>query len=126
MNTPRCDILGYSRLRAFIAELPNAKCTHILALSPNLSQQSEVETWKIVNLFGIVLQYHCKCMMVLWHYAKSNINILFFLFSFISHLSLSFSVSHSLSSLSPSSLSSLHFSLIPLQKHLTLSLSPSL
>ena len=45
------------------------------------------------------------------------------LFSFISHLSLSFSISHSLSSLSPSSLSSLHFSLIPLQKHLTLSLS---
>ena len=40
-------------------------------------------------------------------YAKNNINILFILFSLTSHLSLSFFVSHSLSSLSPFSLS--HF-----------------
>ena len=107
MNTPRCDILGYSRLRAFTAEIPNTKCKHILASRPNLSQHPKVETWKIINFFGIVLQYHRKCMMVLQQYDKSNINILFLLFSPISHLSLSFSVSHSLSSLSPSSLS--HF-----------------
>ena len=83
-------------------QMPNVR--YIWHSNPKCDQQLEGQNWERLNFFGIVLQYHLKCKMVLQQYAKNNINILFQLFS-LSSLSLSLSLT--LSSLSHSSLS--HF-----------------
>ena len=76
------DILEQS-FRAFALGLRNVKCKENLTFRPKRAQHLEVGTFKNSNFVPILLQYHPKCMMVLYLNGMYGNNFLIHSLSFL-------------------------------------------